>query len=103
MIELHSFVFTFADLSGRVILRWRGQRDKHPHVTNAGRVAFNPGDSVHQFHTPYFRVRNTPHYLTDEVDTFAGDFVFQLAGFQVFEISQAARVHIADRHFACVR
>ena len=56
VIELHRFAVTFADLSGRVILRRRGQRDKHSHITNAGRIAFNTGNGVHQLHTAYFRV-----------------------------------------------
>ena len=56
VIELHRFAFAFADLSGRMIFRWRGQGDKHPHVTGAGRVALNPGDSIHQLHATYFRV-----------------------------------------------
>ncbi|MOA28938.1 hypothetical protein D3C78_1499160 [compost metagenome] len=56
VIKLHCLFIALTYLTRRVILRWRGDSDKHPDVTLTGRITLNPGDSVHQFHTTDFWV-----------------------------------------------
>ena len=100
MIELHADVVFLTRFTHRVIFRGRGDGQEHADVFHASRVFLDPRDGAHEFHTTDFRIRDTGHHFIDQGKTLTGVNVLELAGFQIFHIRQAARLHVTDRLFA---
>ncbi|MNT01655.1 hypothetical protein D3C72_1361300 [compost metagenome] len=86
MVKLDFFSPFFANNARRVIFRRGGDSDKHADMPLAGSILFYPCDGAHQLHAADFRVRNARHDLINQVETFTGGNILQIAPFQIIHI-----------------